>query len=182
MTTGHRLFGKQFLCFDTPPCRHMALLVQYELLEPSGCICRGLGRIEARDPRRSPSSPELHVYESKLPVGIREKPFSPDCSRRFPQKVSVENRFLPFAPVDFCRNRRPYTPYSSPPTERHGHEARTTVHVRVLLSFQGFTHFNSLRLLHMIPFMSGFYSQFNNLRFKHMAWFQVNLLRCQVTL
>ena len=29
MTTGHRLFCKEFLCFNTMPCRHMPLLVQF---------------------------------------------------------------------------------------------------------------------------------------------------------
>ena len=29
MTTGHRLFGKEFLGFDTMPCRHMFLFAHF---------------------------------------------------------------------------------------------------------------------------------------------------------
>ena len=32
MTTGHRLFRKEILCFDTTPCRHMPFLVHYTIL------------------------------------------------------------------------------------------------------------------------------------------------------
>ena len=29
LTTGHRLFRREFLCFNTVPCRHMPLLVHF---------------------------------------------------------------------------------------------------------------------------------------------------------
>ena len=29
LTTGHRLVCKDFMCFDTMPCRHMRLLVHF---------------------------------------------------------------------------------------------------------------------------------------------------------
>ena len=37
---GNRLFCKEFLCFNTMPCRHMPLLVHFWEFQP-GCMCSG---------------------------------------------------------------------------------------------------------------------------------------------
>ena len=44
MTTGDRLFCKEFLCFNTVPCRHMPLLVHF-------CKSPCLDAQRARPPR-----------------------------------------------------------------------------------------------------------------------------------
>ena len=46
MVTGHRLFCKEILCFNTLPCRHMPLLVHFFLMSgilPDGMPARDLG-------------------------------------------------------------------------------------------------------------------------------------------